>query len=124
MDKMSAICIFGALCSVNNGLFVSSRYPLGPAVSSGLDLIAQNSNQQYSSDSKNPTNTHVERPNHQSPCPSVFRYIQESGEWKGEVTLENIDSQRDTNLRVEITINKILSDVSINSKPVTTLPEF
>ena len=111
---MSAICLFGALCSVSQDLFISNRYPVG--VSDGLDLIVQNSFQQHSSETRIPINSPS-----QSPCPSVFRYIQDNGEWKGEVTLENVDSRRDTNLRVEITINHILHDVSINSKPIRIL---
>ena len=114
---MSALCLFGALCSVNPSLFLSNRNPVGlPAV---LDLDTQSSDQHYASGS-NPTNTFVASPS-QSPCPYVFRYIQDSNEWKGEVTLENIDIQRDTSLRVEITIPKTLRDVSINSKLVFIL---
>lgn len=101
---MSALCLFGALCSVNQGLFTSNRQP------TGLDLLGQSSDQQYSYDGN---------PN-QSPCPYVFRYIQDSGEWKGEVTLQNIDSQRDTNMRVELTSNTVLPNVSSYLKPVST----
>ena len=111
---MSALCLFGALCSVNQGLFTSNRQPV--VLSTGFDVLAPNSNEQYSSGSKYPSNDGS--PN-QSPCPSVFRYIQDSGEWKGEVTLANIDSQRDTNLRVELTTSTFLPDVSMNLKPVS-----
>ena len=99
---MTAICLFGALCAVNQSVVLSN---------SDLDLfdpiISENDS----------TYNHVISPN-ESPCPSIFRYILETGEWHGEVTLENVDLQNDVNLRLEISIHKNLLSVSINSQPV------
>ena len=50
----------------------------------------------------------------ESPCPSIFRYILDKGEWHGEVNLENVDLQNDVNLRLEITLYDKLVDVSIH----------
>ena len=88
---MASICLFGALCAVNQSLVLSN---------SGLDLF-------------DPISSDVNSSN-ESPCPSLFRYILDKGEWHGVVTLENVDLQNDVNLRLEISIHKNLLSVSIH----------
>ena len=104
---MSAICLFGALCSVNQDYF-SSNIDFASFDESIID--------DFSTVESNPTYFTYSENSNQSPCPSVFRYFQSSGAWYGKVTLENYESQKDIKLRVEMTISRILQGVSINFK--------
>ena len=99
---MSAICLFGALCAVNQSVLHSNG---------GLDSFDPTISK------INSTFSHVNRES-ESPCPSKFQYKKDSGEWHGEVTLENVDLQKDINFRLELIVEKNLVGVSIDSKPV------
>ena len=92
---MSAICLFGALCAVNQSVLHSKG---------GLDLF-------------DPINSHINS-SIESPCPSIFWYKQDSNEWYGEVNLENVDLHDDINLRLELIVDISFHSVSIDSKPV------
>ena len=88
---MSAICLFGALCAVNQSVLLSNG---------GLDLF-------------DPISSYVNSES-ESPCPSIFQYIYDSDEWYGEVTFVNVDLQKDINLRLELIVEKNLVGVSID----------
>lgn len=99
---MSAICLFGALCAVNQSVLQSN---------SGLHSLDPISRKTRDIDSTYSSNV---QSSSESPCPSVFRYIQDLDEWHGEVTLENADLQKYINLRLEITVDTDIAYVSIN----------
>lgn len=91
---MSAICLFGALCAVNQSVLQSNI---------GLDTFDPISRETRDI---NPS---------ESPCSFIFQYIQDSDEWYGEVTFENVDLQKFINMRLEITDDISFRGVSINN---------
>lgn len=88
---MAAICLFGALCAVNQSVLQSK---------SGLDSF-------------DPIKRET-RDVSLSPCPSLFRYEQDLDEWHGEMSIENVDLQKNINLILKMTVDTNDFSVSIN----------
>ena len=103
-----AICLFGVLCSVNQTLYQSDQSPPSPRATF---YYGEPEIEEYETVQRG-TSYYNFQDSSASPCPHIFQYKQENGEWFGEVQLNNLDIYKNVRLRVEITIQRSFNGVS------------